>query len=187
MKKALVSWSSGKDSAWALHVIRGLDIEVVGLVTTLNQAFDRVAMHGVRRTLLEAQANAAGIPLWTVPLPWPCSNQEYEKIMSAVCRRAVTLGIDTMVFGDLYLADIREYRERQLQGTGLKPLFPLWQNPTMDLARAMIGAGLRAKIACVDPKFLPGIFAGRDFDEAFLAEVPAGIDPCGEKHFPIQE
>ncbi len=180
MNKALVSWSSGKDSAWALHLLRGLNLEIVGLVTTLNQAFDRVAMHGVRRALLEAQARATGIPLWPVPLPWPCSNEEYERIMSGVCRRAVALGIDTMVFGDLYLADIRKYRERQLQGTGLKPLFPLWGIPTNALAREMIESGLKAKIACVDPKVLPGSFAGRDFDHAFLAELPAGVDPCGE-------
>lgn len=180
MNKALVSWSSGKDSAWALHLLRGWKMEIVGLVTTLNQAFDRVAMHGVRRAILEAQASSVGIPLWPVPLPWPCSNEEYERIMGDVCRRAVALGIDTIAFGDLYLADIRKYRERQLQGTGLKPLFPLWEIPTNGLAREMIESGLKAKIACVDPKVLPGSFAGRDFDHAFLAELPAGVDPCGE-------
>ena len=181
MKKALVSWSSGKDSAWVLHLLRDPNIEVAGLLTTLNQAFDRVAMHAVRRTLLEAQANSLGLPLWTVPLPWPCSNQEYETIMAGVCQRAAKQGIEVVAFGDLYLADVRQYRERQLQGTGLVPLFPLWGIPTDSLAQDMIANGLKAKITCVDPKVLPGRFAGRDFDEAFLTELPDGTDPCGEK------
>ena len=181
MKKALVSWSRGKDSAWVLHALRDRDVEVVGLLTTLNQAFERVAMHAVRRTLLEAQAKSLGIPLWTVPLPWPCSNQQYEEIMAEVCQRAVGKGIEAVAFGDLYLVDVRQYRERQLQGTGLAPLFPLWGIPTDALAREMIASGLKAKITCVDPKVLPGRFAGRDFDEAFLTDLPDGTDPCGEK------
>jgi uncharacterized protein (TIGR00290 family) len=181
MKKALVSWSSGKDSAWALHSIRGQDLEIAGLLTTLNQSFDRVAMHAVRRDLLEAQARSVGIPLWPVRLPWPCSNEEYERIMEGVCKQAVAAGIEVVVFGDLYLEDVRAYRERQLRGTGLEPLFPLWRLPTAALASEMIENGLRAKITCVDPKVLSASFAGREFDQAFLAQLPAGIDPCGEK------
>ncbi len=181
MKKALLSWSSGKDSAWALHRLRAPDLEVVGLLTTLNQAFDRVAMHAVRRSLLEAQADALALPLWAVPLPWPCSNSEYEAIMERVCRRAVGQGIEFVIFGDLYLADVRAYRERQLEGTGLTPLFPLWGIPTAELAREMVAGGLKAKITCLDPKVLPASFAGRDFDAKLLEELPAGVDPCGEQ------
>jgi uncharacterized protein (TIGR00290 family) len=180
-KPALLSWSSGKDSAWALHVLDCHDVEVVGLLTTLNRAFDRVAMHAVRRDLLEAQAGAIGIPLWPVPLPWPCSNEAYEAIMGDVCRQARAAGIEAVIFGDLYLADVRAYRERQLQGTGLTPLFPLWGIPTDSLARDMVANGLRARITCVDPKVLSATFAGREFDATFLADLPAGVDPCGEK------
>lgn len=179
--RCILSWSSGKDSAWALHLLRqDPSIEVVALVTTLNEAFDRVAMHAVRRELLEMQAAAVGLPLWTVPLPWPCPNEEYEARMSALCRRAVGAGVQAMAFGDLFLADIRAYRERRLAGTGLEPLFPVWQIPTRDLAREMIAAGLRAKITCVDPRVLPREFAGRDFDAQFLADLPLSVDPCGE-------
>jgi uncharacterized protein (TIGR00290 family) len=179
-QKCLLSWSSGKDSAWALRKLRDADVEVVGLLTTLNQAFDRVAMHAVRRDLLESQARAATLPLWPVPLPWPCSNQEYERIMAEVCQRIRDTGIEAIAFGDLYLADVRAYRERQLQGTGLTPLFPLWGLPTDALAREMVAGGLKAKLTCVDPKMLPAGFAGREFDEALLADLPQGVDPCGE-------
>jgi uncharacterized protein (TIGR00290 family) len=179
--KILVSWSSGKDSAWTLHVLRQRDeYEIVGLITTINSAFDRVAMHSTRRALAEQQAEAAGIPLQAVSLPWPCSNQEYERIMSSVCAEAVAQGVTAIAFGDLFLADIRAYRERQLKDTGLQPLFPLWQIPTDRLAREMIGAGLGARLVCVDPTKLPGEFAGRDFDEHLLADLPSGTDPCGE-------
>ena len=179
--KTVLSWSSGKDSAWSLHLLRqDPTIEVVALVTTINQEFERVAMHAVRRKLLEEQARAVGLPLWTVPLPWPCSNQQYEDRMRELCARAVGAGVENMAFGDLFLADIRAYRERQLKNTGLRPIFPLWQLPTGELAREMISAGLRAKITCVDPKALPREFAGRDFDLAFLADLPGGVDPCGE-------
>ncbi len=138
-------------------------------------------MHAVRRNLLEMQAEAVGIPLWTVPLPWPCSNEQYEARMSDLCARAVQNGVESMAFGDLFLSEIRAYREKQLAKTGLKPLFPLWQMPTEALAREMIASGLRAKITCVDPKVLPREFAGREFDLQFLADLPQNIDPCGEK------
>lgn len=181
MPKILLSWSSGKDSAWTLQVLRRQGANVAGLLTTFNQAFDRVAMHAVRRTLVEQQAAAAGLPLWTVPVPWPCSNQEYERIMSEVCRQAVASGYDTVAFGDLFLTEVREYRERTLQGTGLQPIFPVWGLSTDSLAAEMIAAGLRAKITCVDPKILPAAVAGSDFNEAFLKALPPDTDPCGEK------
>jgi uncharacterized protein (TIGR00290 family) len=181
-KRVLLSWSSGKDSAWALHLLRrDPTVEVVALLTTLNTEFQRVAMHGTRRSVLEAQAAAAGLPLWTVPLPWPCTNEIYEQRMAEVCARAVAEKIDAVAFGDLFLADIRAYRERQLAPTGLEPLFPLWEIPTDQLAREMIASGLRARLACVDTNQIPTSFAGRDFDAALLAELPASADPCGER------
>ena len=182
MKRVLLSWSSGKDSGWALHVLRQqADVEVVGLLTTLNDEFQRVAMHGVRRSVLEAQAAAAGLPLWVVPLPWPCSNEIYEQRMAEVCVRAIAEHMDAVAFGDLFLEDVRAYRERQLKPTGLEPLFPLWGIPTAELARTMIAGGLRARVACIDTKKLPASFAGRQFDEAFLADLPARTDPCAER------
>jgi len=181
MKRVLLSWSSGKDSAWSLHVLReDPHLEVVGLLTTLNEAFDRVAMHAVRRELLEAQAEAAELPLQAVPIPWPCSNEQYEKIMADVCVRARKAGVEAVAFGDLFLTDIRAYRERQLEGTGLKPMFPLWNLDTRDLAQNMIAGGLRAKLTCVDPKRLAPPFVGRDFDRQLLDDLPLGVDPCGE-------
>ena len=181
MKRVALSWSSGKDSAWSLHLLRqNPDIEVAALITTINEQFDRVAMHAVRRELLELQANEAGIPLWKVPLPWPCPNDEYEARMRDLCARAVREGIQAIAFGDLFLTDIRAYRERQLEGTGLEPLFPVWQLPTAALAREMIASGVRAKITCVDPKKLPREFAARDFDTQLLADLPPSVDPCGE-------
>ncbi|HTC32937.1 MAG TPA: hypothetical protein VK724_06180 [Bryobacteraceae bacterium] len=181
MKRVALSWSSGKDSAWSLHLLRqDPAIEVVALFTTLNEQFDRVAMHAVRRELLELQAESLGLPLWTVPLPWPCSNEQYEARMTALCQRATAEGVQAMAFGDLFLTDIRAYREKQLAGTGLEPVFPVWQIPTASLARTMIASGLRAKITCVDPRVLPAEFAGRDFDSHFLADLPPHIDPCGE-------
>jgi uncharacterized protein (TIGR00290 family) len=181
MKRVLLSWSSGKDSAWSLHLLRqDPQFEVVGLLTTLNEAFDRVAMHAVRRELLEAQAEAAGLPLQVVPIPWPCSNAQYERIMADVCAGARQAGVQAVAFGDLFLRDIRAYREQQLRGTGLEALFPLWNLDTAALARGMIAGGLRARLTCVDPKRLAPAFAGRDFDEQFLNDLPAGVDPCGE-------
>ena len=181
--KVLLSWSSGKDSAWALHVLRQrAEVEVVGLVTTFNEAFGRVAMHGVRAELVQVQAAAAGLPLWPVPLPWPCANDEYEARMRAVVETARSAGVTALAFGDLFLADIRAYRVRQLSGTGIEPLFPVWGTPddTPALARAMIAAGFRAALACVDPRHLPPAFAGRAFDARLLADLPPAVDPCGE-------
>jgi uncharacterized protein (TIGR00290 family) len=181
LKKVLLSWSSGKDSAWTLHLLRARpDLQVAALVTTFNTEANRVAMHAVRRALVEAQAERVNLPLWPVELPWPCSNTQYEDRMRAVCQRAVAEGIEVMAFGDLFLQDIRDYRVRQLQGTGLEPLFPVWGIPTAELAREMIAAGVKAKITCVDPSKLAKSFAGRDFDRSFLDALPAGIDPCGE-------
>jgi uncharacterized protein (TIGR00290 family) len=182
MKRVLLSWSSGKDSAWTLHVLRAdPNIELVGLVTTLNTEFQRVAMHGTRRSILEAQAAAAGLPLWIVPLPWPCSNEIYEQRMAGVCNRAIEEHVDAFAFGDLFLTDVRAYREKQLKPTGLEPIFPLWEIPTDELARTMIAGGLRAKLACIDTKQLLENFAGREFDASLLDDLPAGTDPCGER------
>lgn len=180
--KALLCWSSGKDSAWALHVLRQRrEVEVVGLLTTINTVHDRVAMHGVRVSLLQAQADAAGLPLWPVLIPSPCSNQQYEAAMGAVVQKALAEGITVMAFGDLFLDDVRRYRESQLASTGVTPLFPLWGLPTDLLARDMLKAGLRACLTCVDPKQIPETFAGREFDEALLQDLPTDADPCGER------
>jgi uncharacterized protein (TIGR00290 family) len=180
--KALLSWSSGKDSAWSLHVLRQRgDVEVVGLLTTINEAFDRVAMHAVRADLLRVQAEAAGAPLWPVPIPWPCSNEVYEGAMRAAVDRARAEGITAIAFGDLFLEDIRRYREERLRDSGLAPMFPLWGLPTAELAREMIAGGLRARITCVDPEQLSADFAGREFDASLLADLPHTVDPCGER------
>ncbi|OFW05319.1 MAG: ATP-binding protein [Acidobacteria bacterium RIFCSPLOWO2_12_FULL_59_11] len=177
----MLSWSSGKDSAWALRVLsQQKKLHVVALLTTINQAAERVAMHAVRRILVQAQADAAGLPLWELPLPWPCSNTEYERLMSDFCRRAVSQGIQAIAFGDLFLTDVRKYREQKLRGTGLEPLFPIWGMPTRKLALEMIASGLHAKITCVDPRVLSREFVGREFDQNFLADLPADVDPCGE-------
>jgi uncharacterized protein (TIGR00290 family) len=176
--KALIAWSGGKDAAWALHLARQDGLEVAGLLTTTAE--DRVAMHEVRGALIEAQAAAAGLPLWTVPLPWPCPNAQYESAMRDALQRARKDGIDAAVFGDLFLRDIRAYRESLLAGTGVRPVFPLWGKDTAALAAEMIAGGLRASLICVDLARLPGRFAGREFDPALLADLPAGCDPCGE-------
>lgn len=180
--RTLISWSSGKDSAWTLHRLRDDPrYELSGLVTTVNRAFDRVAMHAVRISLLEAQARAAGLPLWKVEIPNPCSNAEYEAAMRALLARAIAEGTEFFAFGDLYLRDIREYRERMLSTTPIRPLFPLWEEPTPELAREMVAAGLQARITCVDPKVLDASFAGRDFDGRLLDDLPPSVDPCGER------
>jgi uncharacterized protein (TIGR00290 family) len=181
MKRVLLSWSSGKDSAWALHLLRQRpDIQICGLVTTFNAAADRVAMHAVRRTLVEMQAERAGLPLWPVELPWPCSNVEYEDRMRALCRRATDEGVKGIAFGDLFLEDIREYRVRQMQEACLEPLFPVWGIPTAELGRQMIREGVKARLTCIDPGKLDASFAGRDYDHALLDSLPAGADACGE-------
>jgi uncharacterized protein (TIGR00290 family) len=181
MTKALLAWSSGKDSAWTLHVLRQTgDAEVVGLLTTVNETHDRVAMHAVRRSLLEAQAEAAGLPLVIVPIPHPCPNEAYEAAMSKAMDGARRRGIRAVAFGDLFLADIRRYREERLAGTGIVPLFPLWERPTRELAEEMIASGLRAALTCIDPRVLPAAFAGRSFNRALLDALPESVDPCGE-------
>ena len=180
--KILVSWSTGKDSAWMLHMLNQQYPEAAaGLLTTTNQAFDRVAMHAVRRELLEAQADAAGLPLHVVPLPWPCANDQYESIMRTAIAGFVTEGFTHVAFGDLFLEDVRRYREDRLAGTGLEPLFPIWKTrSTRDLAHEMIAAGLKARLTCIDPRKLDRSFAGRPFDHALLNDLPPDVDPCGE-------
>ena len=179
--RALVCWSSGKDSAWALHTLRTQgNIEVAGLLTTISGGSGRVVMHDVRTELLEAQARSVGLPLITVPIPSPCTNAQYEAAMAGAVARARADDITVMAFGDLFLEDIRRYREEQLAPTGMRPIFPLWGQPTGILAQEMVTAGLRATVTCLDPARLPPAFAGRTFDHAFLADLPDGVDPCGE-------
>ena len=179
--KALISWSSGKDSAFALHEVRRAgEFDVVGALTTVTETFDRVSIHGVRQEILQAQCEAAGLSQRIVRIPYPCPNEIYEARMSAAVAAAVGEGITHMIFGDLFLADIRAYREQKLAGTGITPVFPLWERPTPALAQAMIASGLEAYLATVDLKKLPAEFAGRKFDAQLLADLPEGIDPCGE-------
>ena len=179
--RALVSWSSGKDSAFALHLVRqSQELEIVGLLTTVSSAFGRVAMHGVRESLLDAQAEALRLQCLKVLIPWPCSNAIYEAQLSKALQQARAERVTHVVFGDLFLADLRAYREAQLAALGLTPVFPLWQRDTSELAHEMIAAGLRATLTCIDPKKLPPSFVGRTFDERLLADLPEGIDPCGE-------
>lgn len=179
--KTLLSWSSGKDSAWALHILRQTPgIDVVGLLTTITETFDRVSMHGTRTSLLRAQAEAAGLPIEIVPIPYPCPNEIYESRMGEFVGRARAAGIEAIAFGDLFLQDIRAYREARLAGSGLTPLFPLWQSETTELARHMIASGLEARIVTLDPRVMPRHLAGRAFDLSLLDDLPAGVDPCAE-------
>lgn len=180
--KILISWSSGKDSAWMLHTLRQThSADVAGLLTTTNEVCDRVAMHAVRRELLQAQADAAGLPLHVVPLPWPCSNEEYEQRIGAAVTGFVADGFTHVAFGDLFLEDVRRYREDRLAGSGLEPLFPIWKiKSTADLAEDMIAGGLQARLTCIDPRKLGREFAGRTFDRSLIADLPVGADPCGE-------
>ena len=179
--KALISWSSGKDSAFALHEVRRAgEFDVVGALTTVTETFGRVSIHGVRQEILRAQCDAAGLPQWIVPIPHPCPNEVYEARMGESVASAVREGITHMIFGDLFLADIRAYREQKLAGTGITPVFPLWERPTPALAQAMMASGLHAYLATVDLKKLPAEFAGRKFDAQLLADLPDGVDPCGE-------
>lgn len=180
-KKTLLAWSGGKDSAWALHALRsGGEFEVAGLFTTINQETDRVAVHEVRRSLLIEQARAAGVALQTIPIPRPCPNAVYERAIAEFVAAAKREGVTHVAFGDLFLEDIRRYRERQFDGAGIELVFPLWGLPTRALAREMTAAGLRAWITCVDTRRAPPEWAGTVFDPAFVAAVPQDIDPCGE-------
>jgi uncharacterized protein (TIGR00290 family) len=180
--KALIAWSSGKDSAWALQEIRRAgDYDVVGALTTVTETFQRVSMHGVREDILRAQHEAIGLPSVIVPIPYPCPNEIYEARMASALAGAKQQGVTQVIFGDLFLADVRAYREQKLAGTGITPLFPLWQRPTDKLAREMIDAGVETYLVCVDLKQLAKDFAGRRFDHALLAELPPTVDPCGEK------
>ena len=180
--KALIAWSSGKDSAWSLHEVRRAgDYDVVGALTTVTETFGRVSMHGVREEILRAQHEAIGLPPVIVPIPYPCPNEIYEARMAAALEQSKRDGVTHVIFGDLFLQDVRAYRESKLAGTGITPLFPLWRRPTDTLAREIIAAGVETYLVCVDLKQLPKSFAGRRFDAALLADLPAGIDPCGEK------
>ena len=182
MKRVWLSWSSGKDSAWALHQLRNSRrYRVTGLFTTIDETSQRVATHGVPRALVEAQAATAGLPLRVVPLPWPCSNDVYEAKLDRIWKEASQDGVEAIAFGDLFLVDIFRYRIALLEGTGLEPLFPLWQRPTMSLAREMIESGLRAPITCVDPGQLDAGFVGREYDSCLLEDLPQEVDPCGER------
>jgi uncharacterized protein (TIGR00290 family) len=180
--KALVAWSSGKDSAWALHEVRRAGtLEIVGLLTTVTSEFGRVSMHAVRERLLDLQAACLGLPCRKVRIPWPCVNETYEAEMARALAEARGAGVTHVVFGDLFLEDIRAYREAKLAGSGIEPVFPLWGRDTARLAREMLEGGLRARLTCVDPKALDATFAGRAFDAHLLAELPSGVDPCGER------
>lgn len=182
MIRVIASWSSGKDSAWMIHVLRQMpDIEVAGLLTTINEAANRVAMHAVRVDVLRAQADALGLPVWTIPIPSPCPNDVYERAMAAAVEQAVAEGFTHVSFGDLFLEDVRRYREERLAGTGLMPLFPLFGADTAALARDMVNAGVRARITCLNPAVLDRRFAGREFDHSLLDELPGSVDPCAER------
>lgn len=180
-QRVLLSWSTGKDSAWTLHILQqNPDVEVVGLLTSVNITHQRVAMHSTRLALAEAQAKAAGLPLHVIPLPWPCSNEVYEREMRAAVKAGVDNGATHIAFGDLFLEDVRAYRIKQLEGSGLEPLFPIWHEPTEPLARRMVDSGLVAVVTCVDPKQISPSFAGRTFNHAFIDDLPPSADPCGE-------
>jgi uncharacterized protein (TIGR00290 family) len=184
MTKCFVSWSSGKDSAWTVHILRQRGVEIGALLTTINESAQRVAMHAVRVAVLKAQAESIGAPLWIVPIPSPCPNEVYERAMAQAVARAVAEGFTHAAFGDLFLDDIRRYREAHLAGTGLTPLFPLFDSApgyTARLAREMIGSGINARITCLDPAKLDARFAGREFDQTLLDELPPAVDPCAER------
>jgi uncharacterized protein (TIGR00290 family) len=179
--KALIAWSSGKDSAWALHEVRRSgDYDIVGALTTITDSFKRVSMHGVRQEVLTTQLEAAGLPMILVSIPYPCPNEVYEARMANALADANAAGVTHVIFGDLFLQDVRAYREQKMAGTGMTPIFPLWQRPTAALAREMIDAGVETYLVCIDLKQLPKEFSGRRFDRALLSELPAAADPCGE-------
>lgn len=180
-KKTWLSWSSGKDSAWALHVLRqSPEYEVTGLFTTINGAFNRVAMHGVRVELLRLQAQAVGLPLYPIEIPYPCSDEQYDYAMTDFVMLARSNGVRCMAFGDLFLQDVRRYREERMQGTGIDTVFPLWGKPTRFLLDEMLAGGLRSCLTCVDPRVLPAEFAGRELTPELIRSMPPTIDPCGE-------
>lgn len=180
-RKILLSWSSGKDSAWALHVLqKDPHIDIVGLFTTVNQAFGRIAMHGVRLELLQMQAQSVGLPLHIIHLPHPCSNEKYVEAMSAFIEEMAKTGIESMAFGDLHLKDVRQYRENQLKDSRITPIFPIWGIPSEQLSMDMVKSDLRAIVTCVDPRQLPVEYVGREFNESFLEDIPKSVDPCGE-------
>lgn len=182
MKKAWIAWSSGKDSAWALHEARKSgEYEIVGALTTVTETFGRVAMHAVREEILKRQCEAMSLPQTIVPIPFPCPNEIYEARMDIALKQAKAEGVTHVIFGDLFLEDIRRYREEKMAGSGIAPVFPLWDRPTDKLAREMIAGGLKAQIVCLDPKVLPKEFAGRGFDASLLDELPKSVDPCGER------
>ena len=180
--RVVLAWSSGKDSAWTLHQLQqSNEYEVAGLLTTVNEEFERVAMHAVRQELLEEQARLIGVPLTVVNIPWPCANEDYEKRMAAALGRLLEEdAVDHIAFGDLFLEDIRRYREDKMQDSGLTPLFPLWGKNTRDLAEEMLEAGMKAIITCIDPRQTDAQFAGRLYDRQFLADIGTKVDPCGE-------
>ncbi len=181
-RKTLVSWSSGKDSAWALYKLQQeTEIDLVGLFCTVNNEFNRVAMHAVRVELVQKQAESIGLPLEIIEIPYPCSNDIYEEIMALFVENAKKANIEHFAFGDLFLEDVRKYREEKLNGTGITPIFPIWGIPTDKLSKEMIGSGLKAVITCVDPKQIPKELIGREYNESFLNDMPEGVDPCGEK------
>ena len=181
MKKTLLSWSSGKDSAWALHSLRNdPEIDLAGLFTTVNETFGRVCMHATRLDLLHRQADAAGLPLHVINIPYPCGNEQYGAIMRSFIDESLADGIERMAFGDLFLQDVRDYRENQLLGTGITPIFPLWGIPTGTLAERMLASGMEAYVSCVDPGKLPAAFVGRRWSRTLLDEFAANVDPCGE-------
>jgi uncharacterized protein (TIGR00290 family) len=181
-KRVVISWSGGKDSAWTLHTLQQQPekYSVAGLLTTINQRFNRIAMHGVRRELLDAQAEAAGLPLWVIPLPSPCSNEHYERRMVNAMHFVRSLGVEAIAFGDLYLQDIRTYRETQFANCGLELLFPLWGIPTHGLSEQMLRAGIKARLTCVDPRLVPVEYAGKEYDAQLVDDLPASADPCAE-------
>jgi uncharacterized protein (TIGR00290 family) len=181
-KRALLSWSSGKDSAWALHMLqkKRSDMEVVGLFTTIHEDYQRVTMHAVRLDLVRRQAAAAGLPLRVIEIPDACSDERYQEIMGKFVDEALDEQVQCMAFGDLFLEDVRNYREERLKDTGITPIFPLWEKQTDRLAREMLAGGLRAIVTCVDLEHLPGSFAGREFDLSMLTDLPSSVDPCGE-------
>jgi uncharacterized protein (TIGR00290 family) len=179
--KAWLSWSSGKDSAWALEVVRrGHNMDIVGLLTTVTKGYERVSMHAVREEILDAQTRRTGLPCMKVRIPKRCVNEDYEEAMALAVTQAQEQGVTKIIFGDLFLEDVRRYREKRLAGSGVEPVFPLWRKDTGQLAREMIAAGIAATVVCVDPRRLDSSFAGRRFDEQFLEDLPRGVDPCGE-------